>query len=60
MKKNTFANKNDLINIRCTSQQKKAIETAAKRDGLGVSGWMLQLALRAVREAPVESEKGRS
>jgi len=41
--------KDEQINIRCTEDQKSVLEAMAHRDGLGVSTWLLQLALRAVR-----------
>ena len=49
--KNTKVLKEDHINVRCTEEQKEMIDRAAKRDGLGSSSWMLQIALRAAREA---------
>ena len=48
--KNTKANKDDHINVRCTKNQKALIEKAAARDGMGASTWLLQLGLRAARE----------
>ena len=42
--------KENVINVRCTDQQKIAIEAAAGRDGLGASTWLLQLGLRAARD----------
>jgi uncharacterized protein (DUF1778 family) len=46
--------KEDHINVRCTAQQKAAIEKAAKLDGVGASTWLLQLGLRAAREQAAE------
>lgn len=46
--------KEEIINVRCTGQQKVAIEAAAVRDGLGASTWLLQLGLRAARGASSE------
>jgi uncharacterized protein (DUF1778 family) len=39
--------KGDVIRMRVTSAQKSAIVAAAERDGLEVSAWLRQLALRA-------------
>ena len=50
-KKNVKLLKENVINVRCTDQQKSAIESAASRDGLGASTWLLQLGLRAARGA---------
>jgi uncharacterized protein (DUF1778 family) len=50
-KKNVKLLKEDHINVRCTTAQKSAIEKAAGRDGVGASTWLLQLGLRAAREA---------
>jgi uncharacterized protein (DUF1778 family) len=39
--------KDDVIRVRVTSEQKSAIVAAAERDGLELSAWVRQLALRA-------------
>jgi uncharacterized protein (DUF1778 family) len=39
--------KDDVIRVRLTSEQKRAIVAAAERDGLELSAWLRQLALRA-------------
>jgi uncharacterized protein (DUF1778 family) len=39
--------KDDVIRVRLTSEQKSAIVAAAERDGLELSAWLRQLALRA-------------
>jgi uncharacterized protein (DUF1778 family) len=39
--------KDDVIRVRLTSEQKAAIVAAAERDGLELSAWLRQLALRA-------------
>jgi uncharacterized protein (DUF1778 family) len=53
--------KDDVIRMRVTSEQKSAIVGAAERDGLEVSAWLRQLALRAagVLAAPVGGPKRR-
>jgi uncharacterized protein (DUF1778 family) len=57
MTRNTKLLKEDHINVRCTAQQKDAIEKAAKLDGLGASTWLLQLGLRAARESEKAARK---
>ncbi len=37
--------KNAVVAIRCTRQQRDAIETAAAREGLAVSSWLLRIGL---------------
>ena len=44
--------KEDVIRMRVTADQKDAITTAANRDGLEVSQWLRQLALRAAGALP--------
>ena len=39
--------KEALIGVRCTEEQKAELEGKAKRRGLGVSTWLLQLGLSA-------------
>lgn len=43
------------ILIRVTEPQKKALNEAAKKAGLGLSGWMLSIALREIQRT--ENEK---
>ena len=45
---NKKVQKDDQINIRCTSQQKAIIERAAQSEGMGASTWLLRLGLVAV------------
>ena len=47
-KKNARAQKDDNINVRCTTDQKAAIEKAAMSEGMGASTWLLRLGLVAV------------
>lgn len=42
--------KDQHINVRCTDEQKAAIDAAAARDGMGSSTWLLSLGLRATRQ----------
>jgi uncharacterized protein (DUF1778 family) len=39
--------KDEVVRMRVTSEQKAAITAAAEREGLEVSQWLRQLALRA-------------
>jgi len=48
--------KDDVVRMRVTSEQKEALTAAAEREGLELSAWLRQLALRA---AGVLSAKGR-
>jgi hypothetical protein len=49
--------KDDVIRMRVTSEQKSAIVSAAERDGLEVSAWLRQLALRAAGVLPAPDRK---
>lgn len=44
--------KDDVIRMRVTADQKDAITSAASREGLEVSQWLRQLALRAAGMLP--------
>jgi uncharacterized protein (DUF1778 family) len=44
--------KGDVIRMRVTTEHKRAITAAAERDGLEVSQWLRQLALRAAGALP--------
>ncbi|HEV7488702.1 MAG TPA: hypothetical protein VGQ65_23760 [Thermoanaerobaculia bacterium] len=50
--------KDDVIRVRLTSEQKAAIVAAAERDGLELSAWLRQLALRAAGVLAVADRKG--
>ena len=39
--------KDDVVRMRVTTEQKRALMAAAARDGLELSSWLRQLALRA-------------
>lgn len=39
--------KDDVVRMRVTAEQKQALMDAASRDGLELSAWLRQLALRA-------------
>jgi uncharacterized protein (DUF1778 family) len=49
--------KDDVIRVRLTSEQKSAIVAAAERDGLELSAWLRQLALRAAGALPTSDRK---
>ncbi len=44
--------KDDVVRMRVTVEQKQALENAAAREGLDVSAWLRQLALRAAGALP--------
>ena len=47
--------KDKVILIRATAAQKKLLAEAAEKDGLGLSSWMLSVALREIQRT--ENEK---
>jgi uncharacterized protein (DUF1778 family) len=44
--------KDDVVRMRVTTNQKRALENAANRAGLELSAWLRQLALRAAGALP--------
>jgi uncharacterized protein (DUF1778 family) len=44
--------KDDVVRMRVTSEQKDAMTAAAEREGLELSAWLRQLALRAAGVLP--------
>jgi uncharacterized protein (DUF1778 family) len=52
--------KGDVIRMRVTADQKAAIVEAAARDGLELSAWLRQLALRAAGALPKKDRPSRS
>jgi uncharacterized protein (DUF1778 family) len=42
--------KEEVVNLRCTTQQKKMLESVAAREGLGLSTWLLHVGLLAAQE----------
>jgi hypothetical protein len=44
--------KDDVVRMRVTAEQKRALTDAAARDGLELSAWLRQLALRAAGALP--------
>jgi len=44
--------KGDVVRMRVTADQKRALENAADRAGLELSAWLRQLALRAAGAIP--------
>lgn len=49
-KKNVRIPKDEVINVRCTKAQKTKLETVAAARGMGVSTWLLFLALSAAEK----------
>ena len=47
-----MVDKDDVIRFRVSTSEKRAIEAAAKRDGLSPSAWLRTLALRAAGVLP--------
>ena len=56
IKKNVKIPKDSVINVRCTDQQKATLESVAASQGLGLSTWLLHLALA---DATERQEKAR-
>ena len=50
MKKNVKTPKEEIINVRCTVQQKAQLEAVAAREGLGLSTWLLHIGLLAAQD----------
>lgn len=48
--------KEDVVRFRVTDQQKRALVAAAEKEGLDVSAWLRQLALRAAGALPDRQE----
>jgi hypothetical protein len=48
----TKLRKNAMVRMRVSAEDKQAFEDAAKRDGLELSAWLRQLALRAAGVLP--------
>jgi len=44
--------KDDVVRMRVTAEQKRALTAAAAREGLELSAWLRQLALRAAGALP--------
>jgi uncharacterized protein (DUF1778 family) len=44
--------KDDVVRMRVTPAEKQALTAAAEREGLGLSAWLRQLALRAAGALP--------
>ena len=44
--------KDEILRVRITAEQKRALIAAAERDGLELSAWLRQLALRAAGALP--------
>lgn len=50
-KKSVKPLKEEVINVRCTTEQKERLETTASSKGLGISTWLLYLGLEASKES---------
>lgn len=57
MKKNVRTPKEEVINVRMTTQQKATLEAVAAREGLGLSTWLLHEGLRAAQERQAGSPR---
>lgn len=44
--------KDDVVRMRVTAEQKRALTEAAQRDGLELSAWLRRLALKAAGALP--------
>ena len=51
-KRPPLGTKDDVVRMRVTVEQKRALTDAASRDGLELSAWLRQLALRAAGVLP--------
>lgn len=49
--------KDDVVRMRVTSEQKEAMTAAAANEGLELSAWLRQLALRAAGALPAPVER---
>jgi uncharacterized protein (DUF1778 family) len=47
--------KDEMLRVRVSAEQKAALEAAAAREGLDLSNWLRQLALRAAGLLPTSS-----
>jgi uncharacterized protein (DUF1778 family) len=57
-KKNVRVPKEEVINVRMTKQQKETLDTAAAREGLGLSPWLLQAGLlKAAQQRAAEERR---
>jgi len=56
-RKLTVPVEDDVIRVRLSSEQKAAIVATAERDGLELSAWLRQLALRAAGVLPGSDRK---
>ncbi len=53
-KKNTKLAKDEVINVRLTTQQKSELEAVAAREGLGLSTWLLHVGLLEAQKRRME------
>jgi uncharacterized protein (DUF1778 family) len=52
--------KDEVVRMRISAEQKHALVAAANRDGLELSAWLRQLALRAAGVIPPPADRRRS
>ncbi len=55
-KKNIRTPKEEVVNVRCTVQQKATLEAVAAREGLGLSTWLLHVGLLAAQRRQSEAQ----
>ena len=58
-KKNVKLLKENVINVRCTDQQRDLLESVASREGLGLSTWLLHVGLRIAAERQAAAGQSR-
>jgi uncharacterized protein (DUF1778 family) len=51
--------KDEVVRMRISAEQKEALATAAAREGLELSTWLRQLALRAAGVIPATADRKR-
>lgn len=56
-KKSTKTQKEEVINVRCTTQQKATLEAIAARQGMGLSTWLLHLGVADAEERQAKAER---
>ena len=56
-KKNVKQPKDEIVNVRCTEEQKGLLEGVAAREGLGLSTWLLHVGLLAAQDRQAKEER---
>ncbi|KKL97659.1 hypothetical protein LCGC14_1832340 [marine sediment metagenome] len=57
LKQSSRDRKTEVISIKCTEQQKAALEVVAAREGLGLSTWVLRLGLVTAQKLEAEERQ---